>query len=141
MPSYPPVYMSTVGEYLPPEPKAKANIKVDDGLGDGKTKGGLEAYENSMNVDEVFSRFTKRVECEGKQCIRWVNCESSEVHLINQSSVTGTSSEAILCLIRRTQSSKGCSLPHNRVPPSGSFLLPCCQSARDVARIAFLNVS
>jgi hypothetical protein len=41
MPSYPPLYMSTVGEYLPPEPKAKANIKVDDGLGDGKTKGGL----------------------------------------------------------------------------------------------------
>ena len=75
MPSYPPLYMSTVGEYLSPEPKAKGNIKVDDGLGDGKTRGGLEAYENSMNVDEVFSRFTKRVECEGEQCIRCVNCE------------------------------------------------------------------
>lgn len=76
MPSYPPLYMSTISEYLPPEPKAKANIKVDDGLGDGKTKGGLEAYENSMNVDEAFARFTKRVECEGAQCIRWVNCEA-----------------------------------------------------------------
>lgn len=73
MPSYPPVYLSTVGEYLPPEPKTKANIQVDDGLGDSKTKGGLEAYENSMHVDEVFSRFTKRVECEGEQCVRWVN--------------------------------------------------------------------
>ena len=75
MPSYPPICMSTVSEYLPPEPKTKANIKVDDGLGDGKTKGRLEAYENSMNMDDVFSRFTKRVECEGVQCIRWVNCE------------------------------------------------------------------
>lgn len=76
MPSYPPLYMSTVSEYLPPEPKTKANIKVDDGLGDGKTKGGSEAYENSMSVDDVFSRFTKRVECEGGQCIRWVNREA-----------------------------------------------------------------
>jgi pre-rRNA-processing protein TSR4 len=73
MPSYPPVYLSTIGEYLPPEPKTKANIKVDDGLGDSKAKGGLEAYENSTHVDEVFSRFTKRVECEGGQCVRWVN--------------------------------------------------------------------
>ena len=70
MPSYPPVYMSTVSEYLPPEPKAKANIKADDGLGGSKTRGGSEAYENSMHVDEVFSRFTKRVECEGEQCVR-----------------------------------------------------------------------
>ena len=75
MPSYPPIYMSTVSEYLPPEPKAKSNIKIDDGLGDGRAKGGSEAYENSMNTDEVFSRFTKRAECEGEQCIRWVNCE------------------------------------------------------------------
>lgn len=75
MPSYPPMYMSTVSEYLPPEPKAKVNVKVDDGFGGGKTKGGLETYENSMSMDEVFSRFTKRVECEGEQCIRWANCE------------------------------------------------------------------
>jgi len=71
MPSYPPLYLSTIGEYLPPEHKTKANIKVDDGLGDGKAKGGLEAYENSMDLDEVFSRFIKRVECEGEQCIRY----------------------------------------------------------------------
>jgi len=75
MPSYPPLYLSTISEYLPPEPKAKTNIRVDDGLGDVKAKGGLEAYENSMNVDEIFSKFTKRVECEGGQCVRWVNCE------------------------------------------------------------------
>lgn len=75
MPGYAPLYLSTIGEYLPPEPKTKANIKVDDGLGDLKPKGGLEAYENSMNMDEVLSRFIKRVECEGEQCIRLVNCE------------------------------------------------------------------
>lgn len=72
MPAYPPLYLSTISEYLPPEPKAKANIKVDDGLGDCKTRGGLEAYENSMNMDEIFSRFIRRVGCEGEQCIRWV---------------------------------------------------------------------
>jgi len=71
MPAYPPLYLSTISEYLPPEPKAKANVKVDDGLGDCKTKGGSEAYENSVGMDEVFSRFIKRVECEGKQCIRY----------------------------------------------------------------------
>jgi pre-rRNA-processing protein TSR4 len=76
MPAYPPLYLSTISEYLPPEPKAKTNINVDEGSGGGKTKGGLEAFENSMNVDEVFSRFTKRVACEGEQCIRWVNCEA-----------------------------------------------------------------
>lgn len=76
MPAHASQYLSTISEYLPPEPKAKANIKVDDGLGDCKTKGGLEAYENSLKVDEVFSRFIKRVECEGEQCVRWVDCES-----------------------------------------------------------------
>lgn len=75
MPAYPPLYLSTISEYLPPEPKAKGNVNVDDRLGDGKPKGGLEAYENSMNLDEIFSRFAKRVECEGKQSVRWVNCE------------------------------------------------------------------
>lgn len=71
MPAYPPLYLSTISEYLPPEPKAKGNSNVDDRLGDGKSKGGLEAYENSMNLDEIFSRFTKRVECEGKQSVRY----------------------------------------------------------------------
>ena len=103
MPSYPPLYLSTISEYLPPEPKAKANVKVEDELGNGKTKGGLEAYENSMNLDEVFSRFTKRVECEGEQCIRWVmNCESMWDTVDQpQSSVAVTSSEAVLCPIKR----------------------------------------
>lgn len=142
MPSYPPLYMSTVSEYLPPEPKAKGNIKVDDGLKDGKTKGGLEAYENSMNVDEAFSRFTKRVECEGDQCIRRVTrARLSEIHLIDSASVTGTSSEAIPCLIRRTQSFKGCSRLRSRVPLTAPFRLGLCQSARDAARIAFLSVN
>ena len=76
MPAYPPLYLSTISEYLPPAPRANANAKVDDGLGDGKTKGGLEAYENSMDVDEVFSKFTERVECEGGQCVRWVHREA-----------------------------------------------------------------
>ena len=141
MPSYPPLYMSTVSEYLPPEPKAKTKMEVDDGLGDGKTKGALEAYENSMSVDEIFSRFTKRVECEGGQCIRYVTVSQSEIRLINSDFHTGTSSEAIPCSTRRMLSFKDCSRPRNRVSPNEPFLLPRCQGARDAAQIVFLSAS
>jgi pre-rRNA-processing protein TSR4 len=75
-PSYPPLYLSTIGEYLPPPPKAKlpSGVKVDDSLEDGKTakEAGWapEIYENSMHLDQVFERFAKRVSYEGEQCIR-----------------------------------------------------------------------
>lgn len=73
-PSYAPLYLSSISEYIPPPPKEKA-IHVDDGLDDRdrknqKSMSVLEAYENSMNLDEVFSRFSKRVSYEGEQCIR-----------------------------------------------------------------------
>jgi len=74
-PSYPPLYLSTISEYLPSPPKLKS-VHVDDPLADGEMKDKkslsfLEAYENSLNVDEVFSRFTTRVSHEGEQCIRY----------------------------------------------------------------------
>ena len=75
-PSYPTLYLSTVGEYLPPQakPKIPKGIQVSE-LGDDekKDKGvswATETYENSMEMDHVFERFTKRIGYEGKQCVR-----------------------------------------------------------------------
>jgi pre-rRNA-processing protein TSR4 len=75
-PSYPTLYLSTVGEYLPPQvkPKVPKGIQVSE-LGDEETKDkdvswATETYEDSLEMDHVFERFTKRVGYEGKQCVR-----------------------------------------------------------------------
>lgn len=77
-PSYPPLYLSTVFEYLPPQPKPRLpqGVKVED-LGDDDKKDkdigwAKETYENSLEVDQVFEKFTKRVAYEGEQCVRSV---------------------------------------------------------------------
>jgi pre-rRNA-processing protein TSR4 len=78
-PSYPPLYLSTCSEYLPaqPKPKLPPGVQIVDSL-DDSGKGGkdvswiAEAYENSLDVDQVFERFTKRVGFEGDQCVRCV---------------------------------------------------------------------
>lgn len=79
-PGYPPLYLSTVSEYLPTPPRVKmpAEATADlDGDRDSKEKGGggwgMEGYENSMEVDHVFERFSKRVSYEGEQCLRYVS--------------------------------------------------------------------
>ncbi|PCH44397.1 hypothetical protein WOLCODRAFT_123482 [Wolfiporia cocos MD-104 SS10] len=75
-PAYDPMYLSTVAEYLPPARKMKipagAEIVEDDEDKKGKDGGWtLEGYENSIEVDHVFERFTKRVGYEGEQCLRY----------------------------------------------------------------------
>ncbi|RPD64306.1 hypothetical protein L226DRAFT_533597 [Lentinus tigrinus ALCF2SS1-7] len=77
-PAYSPLYLSTVSEYLPPPPKVKvpvgAAVDVDDDKGAKDKDGGswaLEGYENSMDVDHAFERFSKRVSYEGEQCLRY----------------------------------------------------------------------
>ncbi|KAG1746752.1 programmed cell death protein 2 [Suillus paluster] len=77
-PSFPPIYLSTISEYLPPQPKTKIpqSAHIDD-LADDDSKGGkdvswaFEPYENSLEVDSVFDRFTKRVSNTGEQCLRY----------------------------------------------------------------------
>lgn len=81
-PSYPPLYLSTVSEYLPPQSKSKPlhETQVTDSLDDKDHKGGKdkdiswasEPYEDSLELDHVFERFTKRVAYEGEQCVRSV---------------------------------------------------------------------
>ncbi|KAG8920178.1 hypothetical protein FRC00_010386, partial [Tulasnella sp. 408] len=71
-----------VSEYLVPEAKPKQllkNVKVSDGLDDLDAAGGgggggkwkTETYERDSATDEIFSRFSKRVVNEGKQCLRY----------------------------------------------------------------------
>jgi pre-rRNA-processing protein TSR4 len=77
-PSYPPLYLSTLTEYLPPQavPKLPKGLKIEDlGEEDKKDKDitwAKEKYEDSLELDQVFERFTQRVAIEGKQCIRFV---------------------------------------------------------------------
>ncbi|KAG6868185.1 hypothetical protein C0993_006398 [Termitomyces sp. T159_Od127] len=79
-PSYPTLYLSTVSEYLPPQSKLKVPHDTQvDSLDDGDRKGGKEKdiswasepYEDSLEMDHVFERFTKRVAYEGEQCVRY----------------------------------------------------------------------
>ncbi|KIK65701.1 hypothetical protein GYMLUDRAFT_39202 [Collybiopsis luxurians FD-317 M1] len=78
-PSYiPPLYLSTASEYLPPQPKPKippgtqiSDPAADEGGGGKDISWAFEPYENSLEVDQVFERFTKRVGYEGEQCIRY----------------------------------------------------------------------
>lgn len=81
-PYFPPIYLSTVSEYLPPPPKSKIpqSARIDDPA-DEDLKGGkdmnwaFEPYENSLDVDNVFDRFTKRVSNTGEQCLRLARIE------------------------------------------------------------------
>ena len=92
-PSYAPLYLSTVSEYVPPAPKLKLppgaaspddeneregggrkaqarkdrEEKAGAGAGDAW---GLEGYENSIEVDHAFERFSRRVGYEPEQCLR-----------------------------------------------------------------------
>ncbi|KAJ3563791.1 hypothetical protein NP233_g8705 [Leucocoprinus birnbaumii] len=74
-PSYAPLYLSTTSEYLPPQPKPKipANVQVvnPDEQDKNDPVWNNEAYENSLDVDNVFERFVKRVGYESEQCLRY----------------------------------------------------------------------
>ncbi|THH32374.1 hypothetical protein EUX98_g1823 [Antrodiella citrinella] len=75
-PAYSPLYLSTAAEYLPPPPKSRTSPEeaILEEAAEGKNKDGgwkMEGYENSMDLDHVFERFTKRVGYLGEQCIRY----------------------------------------------------------------------
>ncbi|OBZ66410.1 Cell differentiation protein rcd1 [Grifola frondosa] len=75
-PAYKPLYLSTMPEYMPPPPKLKvpsgADIVAENDDRTGKEGGwALEGYENSIDIDHAFERFSKRVANEGEQCLRY----------------------------------------------------------------------
>ncbi|KAF6753006.1 programmed cell death protein 2 [Ephemerocybe angulata] len=77
-PTYPPLYLSTLSEYVPP--KAKFSLppgtqiidpsEVDEKSGKDTTWIS-ESYENSLDIDQVFEKFSKRVEIEPEQVVRY----------------------------------------------------------------------
>ncbi|KAI0065623.1 hypothetical protein BV25DRAFT_1798451 [Artomyces pyxidatus] len=71
-PSYPPQYLSTVAEYLPPPKKIKAPAADDDArAGTDVDLWAAEKYENSLETDQIFDRFNTRVAVEAQQCVRY----------------------------------------------------------------------
>lgn len=75
MPQYKPIYLETESEYLPPPPKPKASSKhtVEPiGKVGGGGEWGREMWEDSQNFDDVFVRFTARLDAHPKQCVRYV---------------------------------------------------------------------
>ena len=78
-PSYPALYLSTTAEYLPPAPKSNvvATDDIPEDSADGKKIKDafwtMEGYENSLDIDHAFERFSKRVGYEAEQCIRYVS--------------------------------------------------------------------
>jgi pre-rRNA-processing protein TSR4 len=73
-PAYEPLYLSTLSEYLPSHSKQKlpANVQVvgPDIQDKNDPIWNNESYENSLEIDHVFDRFTKRVANESEQCLR-----------------------------------------------------------------------
>lgn len=70
MPSHPPIYLATIEEvldstYAKPAPNSAVASFGDSG------GFGPEIYENSLDTDLIFERFSKRVANEGEQCVRY----------------------------------------------------------------------
>jgi pre-rRNA-processing protein TSR4 len=66
-------YLSTAYEYVEPPPKPKASLvsaEEDDGNFNLGSEWSSEAYENSLETDRVFDRFSARVRFEPQQCVR-----------------------------------------------------------------------
>src|SRR6266852_9034725 len=72
-PSYPPQYLSTANEYIPPPNKAReptAGIIDDNGVTEEGHAWASEKYESSMRTDHIFDRFNERTAHEPQQCVR-----------------------------------------------------------------------
>ncbi|KAI0255790.1 programmed cell death protein 2 [Lactifluus subvellereus] len=73
-PSYPPQYLSTIGEYLSPPketPAERTACAVVDGDDQESHSRATEKYENSMHTDHIFDRFSERTAHEPQQCVRY----------------------------------------------------------------------
>jgi len=67
VPSYAPFYLDTVWEYVTPSmPPPKPTGGHDH---DGQW--GVESYERTQGIDDIFEKFTLRVSEEPQQCIRY----------------------------------------------------------------------
>ncbi|KAK7679486.1 hypothetical protein QCA50_017540 [Cerrena zonata] len=76
-PAYTSLYLSTFSEYLPKQktPKVPSADDVEAEHENGKqpkdVSWAMEGYENSLETDHVFDRFSQRVEYQSDQCVRY----------------------------------------------------------------------
>ena len=69
VPSYAPLYLNTVWEYITPSMKPKHPPKLTGGH-DHDGQWGTESYERTQGIDDIFEKFTLRVNEEPQQCVR-----------------------------------------------------------------------
>jgi pre-rRNA-processing protein TSR4 len=106
-PSYPPQYLSTISEYLPPPQKAPAERTAgaapDDCDDQESHPWATEKYESSMHTDHIFDSFNDRTAHEPQQCVRWAPSLlrwSLTTFLIGATCV-GTTLAGYLCHLRQ----------------------------------------
>lgn len=77
-PAYTSLYLSTFSEYLPKPKTSKVpsaeNVEAEheNGKQSKDASWAMEGYENSLETDHVFDRFSQRVEYQSDQCVRYV---------------------------------------------------------------------
>jgi hypothetical protein len=114
-PLYPPQYLSTVDEYIPPsniapdEPTTRHDDD-DDGFNQEGHPWASEQYENSVHTDHIFDRFNERAAHQPQQCVRCVRlCLRGDWLLSDETTCAGTTSGEFLCRLRRTIYTNNCS--------------------------------
>ncbi|KAA1468743.1 hypothetical protein DENSPDRAFT_794886 [Dentipellis sp. KUC8613] len=71
-PHHPAQYLSTLSEYIPPPKKEKRTpSRIAEQENEDRNTWSSEKYENSMDTDHVFEKFTSRAALEPEQCVRY----------------------------------------------------------------------
>lgn len=112
-PSYLPLYLSTISEYVPTRSKSNA-LPQEDGLDGDKSEikpWAAEGYENSLEIDSAFDKFSARVSHQSDQCLRYDYQKTLDVTYAEPDSFSDTSLEVYLFPTQRTLFSIRYSLP------------------------------
>lgn len=70
LPSHPAKYLATIDEVITTTTARAMSKEYTDDASVGGEVTGPELYENSLDTDPLFDRFTRRVSNEGEQCVR-----------------------------------------------------------------------
>lgn len=140
-PHYLPIYLETESEYLPPAPKTKPDQiskKAGPSGSDGGEAWGKEIWEESQNVDDLFLRFTQRIEAAPKQCVRYelnghpLFYQADKVHRSLHSVTPGT----LVPVTGAAFVAEGAA-PKRTYNPTLSSMLPKCSICKSNRRFEF----
>jgi hypothetical protein len=126
-PSYPPQYLSTANEYIPPQNNAPdeltAGIVDDDRATQEAHPWASEKYESSMHTDHLFDKFNERAAHEPQQCVRCAPCVCVLMdYLSDEVTCVDTTLAEFLCPLRLmtyTNGSSPCPKTLLRQPSQG----------------------